>query len=783
MAKKNKKRNNNGNQKERANYPVLTTRLRKWIEVVSVFLFAIVIGLSFFDKSGIAGEFIFKWLYFLTGKSVFFIPLFLTVAGLILLCSDKKRLRAPISLALVLVIIGIAGILATHDLVTEDITVKNGGWIGYLFSFSLLKYFGNLVANVIFLAAILVGILIFWEFLPHKELLKKEINLRKELGDSQEERIREKEIIEEEKGEKKKEEKEKQERGFRIDKIKFPGLKKKEKVKAFDSEESNIAASSKSKEISSGEFEQYTLPSISLLESNHDRAASAGDIKENSYQIKKTLRNFGIPVEMGEINVGPTVTQYTLKPSEGIKLSRITALANDLALALAAHPIRIEAPIPGKSLVGIEIPNKTRATVRLRDLIDSPNFKESPFPLTLSLGKDVSGDPVLADLGRMPHLLVAGSTGSGKTICLNTIILSLLYKNSPRILRFLMIDPKRVEFPIYEGLPHLLGPIIYKPHKAVNLLNWLVGEMERRFEVLSAVKARDINSYNNMIRKNAAKDSSTADIMPYIVLIIDELADLMAAKGREVEAGIVRLSQMARAVGIHLIVATQRPSVEVITGLIKANITSRISFQVASQVDSRTVLDGAGAETLLGRGDMLFISSQLSRPKRIQGAYISSREIKKVVAFCKKETAGEELQQESLEESLEKELADTSVNSFDGGEGVSDEPLYEEAKQLVLESKKASASLLQRRLRVGYARAARLLDILEEKGVVGPADGAKPRKVFDNQAGQSSSESSSLFGQDRELRDVDSQENNGYNKEENDDEDDEEDGNDGWQKI
>lgn len=775
MAKKNKKRNNNKDQKEKASYPVLTNRLRKWIEVISIFLFALIIVLSFFDKSGLAGETIFKWFHFLIGKSIFFLPLFLILAALILLCSDKKRLRAPISLGLILTILGISGILATHDLVVKDLAVKNGGWVGYLFSSPILKYFGSLVANIIFLLAVVVGVLIFWEFLPHKELIKKEIAARKDFSEDEEEEFRKKEALKKEK-----EEEEKRERGFRINKIKFPVIKKKEKVGESTSQNADLRADAKNKEISSGEFEKYNLPPVNLLESNHDKAASAGDIKENSYQIKKTLRNFGIPVEMSEVNIGPTVTQYTLKPSEGIKLSRITALANDLALSLAAHPIRIEAPIPGKSLVGIEIPNKARATVRLKELIDSPNFKESPFPLTFSLGKDVSGNPVLADLGKMPHLLVAGSTGSGKTICLNSIILSLLYKNSPRVLRLLMIDPKRVEFPIYEGLPHLLGPIIYKPHKAVNLLNWLVGEMERRFEILSSVKARDINSYNNLIRKNTVKDPENAEIMPYIVLIIDELADLMAAKGREVEAGIVRLSQMARAVGIHLIVATQRPSVEVITGLIKANITSRIAFQVASQVDSRTILDGAGAETLLGRGDMLFISSQLSKPKRIQGAYISSREIKKVVSFCKREASGDELKQENLEESLEKELSETNDSSFTAGGDIKDEPLYQEAKQLVIESNKASASLLQRRLRVGYARAARILDILEEKGVVGPAEGAKPRKVFGDNTQQALKREEDFFSQE----DKEDKGNVGQKQAVYEEEDDSEDGdNGGWQKV
>jgi S-DNA-T family DNA segregation ATPase FtsK/SpoIIIE len=347
------------------------------------------------------------------------------------------------------------------------------------------------------------------------------------------------------------------------------------------------------------------------------------------------------------------------------------------------------------------------------------------------LGRDVAGNPCLAELGRMPHLLVAGSTGSGKTICLNTVILSLIYRNSPEILRFILVDPKRVEFPVYQDLPHLLSPVIFDSQKTVNVLKWLVKEMERRFEVLAAAKARDIGSYNgNILRQERAKaDEDEAEIMPYIVVIVDELADLMAARGKEVEAGIVRLAQMARAVGIHLVVATQRPSVEVITGLIKANITSRISFQVASQVDSRTVLDMAGAEKLLGAGDLLFVSAETSKPRRIQGAYVTDKEVKRVVDFLKAqkpELSSPSFLAEELERELEVPAGEPTAEQFLSEE----DPLYLSAKQLVVESRKASASLLQRRLRVGYARAARLLDILEERGVVGPADGAKPREVY-----------------------------------------------------
>ncbi|MBU4298548.1 DUF87 domain-containing protein, partial [Patescibacteria group bacterium] len=447
--------------------------------------------------------------------------------------------------------------------------------------------------------------------------------------------------------------------------------------------------------------------------------------------IKKTLQNFDIPVEMCEVNIGPTVTQYTLKPAEGIKLSKITSLSNDLSLSLASHPIRIEAPIPGRSLVGVEIPNKLRAKVRLRDLISNQQFQKAASDLTLVLGKDVSGIPVYADLSKMPHLLVAGSTGAGKTIFLNSLILSLLYRppsglnpfgGGPEILRLILVDPKRVEFPIYNGLPHLLCPVICDSQRAVNVLKWLISEMERRFDFLSRVQARDILSYNNLILE---KDEEP---LPYIVLIIDELADLMAARGKEVEVNIVRIAQMARAVGIHLVVATQRPSVEVITGLIKANITSRISFQVASQIDSRTILDMAGSEKLLGLGDFLFISAEVAKPKRIQAAYTSDKEVKKVVEYIKSKIKNQKskISDEILTEgfNLPEAIGSSSFQNLE------EDPLYEDAKKLVIEARKASASLLQRRLRLGYARAARLIDTLEERGVVGPADGAKPREIL-----------------------------------------------------
>ena len=390
--------------------------------------------------------------------------------------------------------------------------------------------------------------------------------------------------------------------------------------------------------------------------------------------------------------------------------------------------------------MGIEIPNKARTTVRLRTLVENSRFKSSTDALLIPLGKDVAGNPVFTDLARMPHLMVAGATGTGKTIALNNIILSLIYRNPPSNLRFILVDPKRVEFPVYNDLPHLLTPVILDAQRALNALKWLVKEMERRFQVLAAVRTKDIASYHavwqqkvasSTTRKGGGKKGEEDEIeqMPYIVVIIDELADLMSSRGKEVEALVVRLAQMARAVGIHLVLATQRPSVEVITGLIKANVTARIAFQVASQIDSRTILDSAGAEKLLGRGDMLFISYEFSRPKIIQCAYVSDKDVRRVVEWIHKNTK-DFVREEIAEDELSKAAAN-GMETIENGGGDEDS-MYEDAKRVVVEAKKASASLLQRRLKVGYARAARLLDILENRGVIGPGEGAKPREVYEH---------------------------------------------------
>jgi S-DNA-T family DNA segregation ATPase FtsK/SpoIIIE len=490
----------------------------------------------------------------------------------------------------------------------------------------------------------------------------------------------------------------------------------------------------------------YVPPPLSLLSQDRGKP-SAGDIKANANIIKRTLGNFGIEVEMDEVTIGPSITRYALKPAEGVKLSKIVALQNDLSMALAAHPLRIEAPIPGRSLVGIEIPNTTKSTVHLGSILASPEFIESGKPLLISLGRDITGTAHFADLAKMPHLLIAGTTGSGKSVAIHTLISSLLYRNSPEHLRFMLIDPKRVELTLYNKIPHLLTPVITDAKKTIFALKWAAKEMDRRYDILEAESARDIHSYHenivapalNAFRKQSGQElpkekmeeleQALPETMPYIVIIIDELADIMTTFPREMEVAVVRLAQMSRAVGIHLVLSTQRPSTEVITGLIKANVPSRVAMQVPSQIDSRTIIDMPGAEKLLGSGDMLYLSGEMSKPRRIQSAFISEHEVKKIVSFLTEQFRDELPSEITIpDRDLGKETLGTSL--FDEDEDKEDDELYEEARSTVVSAGKASTSLLQRKLKVGYARAARLIDMLEERGVVGEGIGAKPREVY-----------------------------------------------------
>ena len=461
----------------------------------------------------------------------------------------------------------------------------------------------------------------------------------------------------------------------------------------------------------------WEAPGLDILEKKQ-KPADAGDVKHNAQIIQDTLGEFGIDVEMEGANIGPKVTQYTLKPPSGVKLTRITQLETNIALNLAAQALRIEAPIPGQRAVGIEVPNRKAADVRLYGILSSRQWSGTSEPLGFAIGKDIAGDAVVGELNKMPHLLIAGQTGSGKSVMINTLLTSLLYRNSPADMRLILVDPKQVEMAPYEDIPHLLTPIITEPEKTISALKWAVNEMERRYSLLAEQKLRDIHTFNQ-------KNSEEA--MPYIVIVIDELADLMMVAARDVEALIVRLAQKARAVGIHLVLATQRPSVDVITGLIKANVPARIAFTVASQVDSRTILDQVGAEKLLGQGDMLLLTPAMNKPKRIQGAWVTDDEVVKITDHLRMQRPPQ-YDDEIVAQPVQLNGKGGIVMDHDAGSG--DDDMYKDAVRVVVEAGKASTSLLQRRLRIGYGRAARIIEEMEEQGIVGAASGSKPRDVL-----------------------------------------------------
>jgi S-DNA-T family DNA segregation ATPase FtsK/SpoIIIE len=491
---------------------------------------------------------------------------------------------------------------------------------------------------------------------------------------------------------------------------------------------------------------KYEAPPLSLLERDRGRPG-VGDIKANANIIKRTLANFGIVVELDEISIGPSVTRYAIKPAEGVRLQKIVSLQTNLELALAAHPVRLEAPIPGKSLVGIEVPNSAKVTVGLGTLLDSAEFADSHKPLLVALGRDIAGGSVFGNIGKMPHVLIAGATGSGKSVTIHTIITSLLYRLGPAQLRFLMIDPKRVELTMYNRIPHLLSPVITDAKRAISALRWAAREMERRYNVLEENRVRDVDSYHENVlapaleklRKKGEPDEGEGvpEAMPYIIIIIDELADIMQAYPRELEGAVVRLAQMSRAVGIHLILSTQRPEANVITGLIKANVPARIALQVTSQINSRIIIDQGGAEKLLGAGDMLYMSGDMGKPVRLQSAFISENEVKKVVEYIARHNEAELPVDIAAPAPGMSGIGSGALGAFGGElEDDVDDDLYEAARAEVLTSGKASTSYLQRKLRIGYARAARIMDMLQEKGVIGPGDGAKPREVLGHEPQQ-----------------------------------------------
>ncbi|HUX36081.1 MAG TPA: DNA translocase FtsK [Candidatus Paceibacterota bacterium] len=702
MAKNNSKNGRNANNKEHRLHP--ETKNSIWGMVIAGL--SIIFFLAGFHKAGPGGEFLYGIFKTLLGLGYLAFPAILMVVAGVFLVSQQKRFMSITLLGALLFILSVLGLIDIAE-------AGGGGWLGLILG-SLKIPFGSLAASVIDSIAMAAAILVTLN-VPLKIKFPEKKEREVPLNEEEENKIA---AVEKEQKE--------------ISKSPEP-----EEVKVAEHKTPIFA---KIKKSSIGSFpaqgwsafggKNYVPPTLDLLKSSVEKPTT-GDLRANANVIKRTLDSFGIPVEMGEINIGPKVTRYTLKPAEGVKLARITALGQDLAMALAAHPIRIEAPIPGKSLVGIEVPNKAAALVRLGSLMAYSEFNASGL-LGFTLGRDVTGEPIFANLEKMPHLLIAGSTGSGKSIMIQSLIISLLYKNSPATMKMIMIDPKRVELSGYEGIPHLVSPVIVENKKALNVFRWAVKEMEQRYELLQKSGNRDIKSYNEKIKGAPSDKEDAPQPLPYIVIIVDELADLMSSYGREVEGYVVRLAQMARATGIHLVLSTQRPSVEIITGLIKANITSRIALQVASQIDSRTIIDASGAEKLLGAGDLLFISSDLSKPKRIQGAYISEDEIKKVADFIRdnNEMSGDEIQFSADNASGNGNGNENMFHLFDDSLEENGDEMYDEAVEVVRQAQKASASLLQRRLKVGYARAARLLDLMEEKGIIGPGEGAKPRDVY-----------------------------------------------------
>ncbi|MEK7569029.1 MAG: DNA translocase FtsK 4TM domain-containing protein [Patescibacteria group bacterium] len=703
--------------------------------VIAILFF--VIGIFFsvapWGYGGMVGSQIYRGFEYLLGVGYFALPTLLFLLGFSFFRESRPNLAMTASIGAFLFLFSTLGLV---NIFSGDA----GGVLGWLVSFPLIKLFDTYIATLFLVAFLAISFLVMFNTRPSLSSLlfwrKSSDENDEQLTTDDEDNMREQlttdtasRTIDENANTEEKE--------------------AKPKLVATIAKKITESVMGEGMPLNQVMNTAYTPPPLSVLEGDRGKPG-VGDIKANSNIIKHTLAQYGITVEMDEVSIGPSVTRYALKPAEGVKLSRIVGLQSELSYALAAHPLRIEAPIPGQSLVGIEVPNAIKTVVGLKTLFGSDEFQNSPKHLLLGLGRGVSGKLYFADLGKMPHVLIAGATGSGKSVTIHSIITSLLYRNAPENLRLIMIDPKRVELTLYNKIPHLLTPVITDAKKAILSLKWAAKEMDRRYNILEAESVRDISSYHKNVLEPALKqskvksgkskvgageeaDSEMPERMPYIVIVIDELADIMQAYPRELESAIVRLAQMSRAVGIHLILSTQRPSVNVITGLIKANIPARIALQVASQVDSRTILDASGAEKLLGAGDMLYISGEMSKPTRIQSAFMSEAEVKAVVKYLAN------LPTDGLPDTDEINLSSGSISnerdsifssSFDEDKS-DDDDLYEDARAIVMEAGKASTSYLQRRLKVGYARAARLMDMLEERSVISAGDGAKPRQVIE----------------------------------------------------
>lgn len=726
-----------------------------WSQIGAVLLivFSLLIVLGWF---GLGGP-ILNWLNEVTvatvGYGVYVVPIIFTYVAVEIFRAEGNRIPFVMKLATVVELVWFAGLFG---LLQDKSGHTTGGFVGDLVNSGILLLVDPGVAVLIYIVLILLTALFIVRTLPI-EPIKKLWQMTRRDNSEQEQNVkvmRTAAAVDAPKG---------QLAEFKMN-AGVPTLDPSEqKTNHLNSLKNSVARDKVAEEkaaLVTVSDPNWKAPNIDLLEKKQS-PADAGDVQQNAQIIKDTLAEFNISVDMEGANIGPKVTQYTLRPPSGVKLARITQLETNIALNLAAQSLRIEAPIPGQKAVGIEVPNRKAADVRLHSILTSNQWQTSREPLAFAIGKDISGQAMVGELNKMPHLLIAGQTGSGKSVMINTLLSSLLYRNSPSEMKLILVDPKQVEMAPYEDIPHLITPVINAPEKTISALKWAVNEMERRYKLLAEHKVRDIASYNARMRdgrhKIVVQDEEGAEqrhengAMPYIVIVIDELADLMMVAARDVEALIVRLAQKARAVGIHLVLATQRPSVDVITGLIKANIPARIAFTVASQVDSRTILDQIGAEKLLGQGDMLMSTAAMPKPKRVQGAWVTDEEVMKIADHLRLQSPPQ-YNDEVVSQQVTLNGKGGVVMDFDAS-GADD--MYQDAVRVVIESGKASASLLQRRLRVGYARAARLIEEMEESGVIGPADGARPRDVlvssFDDVFGGASNAGAADFGDGEDL--------------------------------
>lgn len=726
---------------------ILHSDAKRSIAAVFLFVLAILFLLGFFGAAGVLGEWLDSLLGMLVGVGKWLLPIFFITAGLMFLKHRTTTLADAIKfIGLILGLFSLLGLLHLYsgDTTKEMLAVADdgdgGGYIGFAFAYILGNFTGKIAGTVILIALFMMGMIAAFNMslihtfekigdrLKKKEpedgvLPEEEQVLSSPLADPEENPVvTESPVMEN------------QLEANNIRNLEFKGTEDEQPVVLDEEEMVTVPAFIRPKR-TPRRRSTYTweLPPVDLLESTTGKAVG-GDTERNKQIIQSTLKHFGIDVEPGAVQIGPTVTQYTFRPAFGVKLSRITTLNNDLALALAAKSVRIEAPIPGQSLIGIEVPNQSVATVRLKAVLESPEWRNRKSELTMVLGEDVSGKHILADLAKMPHILIAGRTGSGKSVCMNTVLLSLLYQNSPEDLKIILVDPKRVSFSRYKGIPHLKTDVIVENKKVVNVLRWAASEMDNRYKILEEARVQDIQSYREHVARGEKRtliDAETGKVstdlfpnMPYIVIMIDEMADLMATHGKEVEGLVVRLASLSRAVGIHLVLATQRPEATVITGLIKANIPARISFQLKSQIDSRTILDTGGAEKLLGNGDMLYSAADGKEMRRIQGVFVSDDEIKRVTTFLFKQK--QELGEDEIGDDIdggENDGISAAMDAIDEGSQADD--LYDEVKRLVIQTGRASTTNLQTTFGVGYPRAARLMHLLEENGVVGMVDGKK----------------------------------------------------------